>query len=135
MEPRFLLDTNICIYIREKRPEEVLRRFRKLRTGEAALSVITFGELFYGANKSAQRAAALERLRELIHVLPALPLPEAAAEAYGTIRADLEAKGAMIGNNDLWIAAHALAADLTLVSNNLREFRRVSGLRLQNWVA
>ncbi|HJZ51390.1 MAG TPA: type II toxin-antitoxin system VapC family toxin [Candidatus Acidoferrales bacterium] len=135
MEPRFLLDTNICIYIREKRPEEVLRRFRKLRAGEAALSVITFGELFYGANKSAQRAAALERLRELIHVLPALPLPEAAAEAYGTIRADLEAKGAMIGNNDLWIAAHALAADLTLVSNNLREFRRVSGLRLQNWVA
>jgi tRNA(fMet)-specific endonuclease VapC len=132
MEPRFLLDTNICIYIREKRPEEVLRRFRKLRAGEAALSVITFGELFYGANKSAQRAAALERLRELIHVLPALPLPEAAAEAYGTIRADLEAKGAMIGNNDLWIAAHALAADLTLVSNNLREFRRVSGLRLQN---
>lgn len=135
MEPRFLLDTNICIYIREKRPEEVLRRFRKLRAGEAALSVITFGELLYGANKSAQRAAALERLRELIHVLPALPLPEAAAEAYGTIRADLEAKGAMIGNNDLWIAAHALAADLTLVSNNLREFRRVSGLRLQNWVA
>jgi len=135
MEPRFLLDTNICIYIREKRPEEVLRRFRKLRAGEAALSAITFGELLYGANKSAQRAAALERLRELIHVLPALPLPEAAAEAYGTIRADLEAKGAMIGNNDLWIAAHALAADLTLVSNNLREFRRVSGLRLQNWVA
>lgn len=135
MEPRFLLDTNICIYIREKRPEEVLRRFRKLRAGEAALSVITFGELLYGANKSAQRAAALERLRELIHVLPALPLPEAAAEAYGTIRADLEAKGAMIGNNDLWIAAHALAADLTLVSNKLREFRRVSGLRLQNWVA
>jgi tRNA(fMet)-specific endonuclease VapC len=135
MEPRFLLDTNICIYIREKRPEEVLRRFRKLRAGEAVLSVITLGELLYGANKSAQRAAALERLRELIHVLPALPLPEAAAEAYGTIRADLEAKGAMIGNNDLWIAAHALAADLTLVSNNLRELRRVSGLRLQNWAA
>jgi tRNA(fMet)-specific endonuclease VapC len=135
MEPRFLLDTNVCIYIREKRPEEVLRRFRKLRAGEAVLSVITFGELLCDANKSAQRAAALERLRELIHVLPALPLPEAAAEAYGTIRADLEAKGAMIGNNDLWIAAHALAADLTLVSNNLREFRRVSGLRLQNWVA
>jgi tRNA(fMet)-specific endonuclease VapC len=135
MEPRFLLDTNICIYIREKRPEGVLRRFRKLRAGEGALSAITFGELLYRANKSAQRAAALERLRELIHVLPALPLPQAAAEAYGTIRADLEAKGAMIGNNDLWIAAHALAADLTLVSNNLREFRRVSGLRLQNWVA
>lgn len=135
MEPRFLLDTNICIYIRQEQPAEVLRRFRKLRPGEAALSVITFGELLDGANKSVQRAAALERLRELVHLLPALPLPETAAEAYGTIRADLEAKGKMIGNNDLWIAAHALASDLTLVSNNLREFRRVRGLKLQNWVA
>lgn len=135
MEPRFLLDTNICIYIRQKQPEEVLRRFRKLRPGEAALSVITFGELLYGANKSSQRTAALERLNELVHLLPALPLPEAAGEAYGVIRADLEAKGKMIGNNDVWIAAHALASDLTLVSNNLREFRRVRGLRLQNWVA
>ncbi len=134
MEPRFLLDTNICIYIRQKQPEEVLRRFSKLRPGEAALSVITFGELLYGAHKSVQRAAALERLRELVRLLPALPLPETAAEAYGTIRADLEAKGEMIGNNDLWIAAHALAADLTLVSNNLREFRRVRGLKSQNWV-
>lgn len=78
MEPRFLLDTNICIYIRQKQPEEVLRRFRKLRPGEAALSVITFGELLYGANKSSQRTAALERLNELVHLLPALPLPEAA---------------------------------------------------------
>ncbi len=134
MEPRFLLDTNICIYIRQKQPEEVLRRFSKLRPGEAALSVITFGELLYGAHKSVQRAAALERLRELVRLLPALPLPETATEAYGTIRADLEAKGEMIGNNDLWIAAHALAADLTLVSNNLREFRRVRGLKSQNWV-
>lgn len=65
MEPRFLLDTNICIYIRQKQPEEVLRRFSKLRPGEAALSVITFGELLYGAHKSVQRAAALERLRSL----------------------------------------------------------------------
>ena len=81
MEPRFLLDTNICLYIRQKRPEEVLRRFRKLRPGEAALSVITYGELLNGAAKSRQRVAALERLRELVHVLPALSLPESAAEA------------------------------------------------------
>ncbi|MGA7852292.1 MAG: type II toxin-antitoxin system VapC family toxin [Candidatus Acidiferrales bacterium] len=135
MEPRFLLDTDICIYIRQEQPEEVLRRFRKLRPGEAAVSVITFGELLYGANKSTQRAAALERLREFVDLLPALPMPEAAAEAYGAIRADLEAKGKMIGNNDLWIAAHALASDLTLVSNNIQEFRRVHGLKLQNWVA
>jgi len=133
MEPRYLLDTNICIYIRQKRPEEVLRRFRKLRPGEAGLSVITYGELLYGAAKSEQRVAALERLRELVLLLPALALPESAAETYGTIRAELESKGEMIGNNDLWIAAHAVAAGLTLVTNNEREFRRVRGLKIQNW--
>ena len=135
MDPRYLLDTNICIYIRQSKPEQVLRRFRKLRPGEAALSVITYGELLYGAAKSAQRAAALERLRELVQLLPALPLPEAAAESYGTIRADLESKGEMIGNNDLWIAAHALAADLILVTNNVKEFARVPKLKIENWVS
>jgi tRNA(fMet)-specific endonuclease VapC len=135
MEPRYLLDTNICIYIRQKRPEEVLRRFRKLRPGEAALSVITYGELLYGAAKSAQRVLALERLRELVTLLPALSLPETAAEAYGAIRTELETKGEMIGNNDLWIAAHAVVAGLTLVTNNESEFRRVRGLKIQNWAA
>jgi len=135
MEPRYLLDTNICIYIRQKRPEEVLRRFRKLRPGEAALSVITYGELLYGAAKSAHKAAALQRLNELGHFLPALSLPETAAEAYGSIRADLELKGEMIGNNDLWIASHALAAELILVTNNEREFRRVRHLKVENWAA
>jgi tRNA(fMet)-specific endonuclease VapC len=133
MEPRYLLDTNICIYIRQKRPEEVLRRFRKLRLGEAVLSVITYGELLYGAAKSEQRVEGLERLRELVHFLPALSLPETAAEAYGTIRAELESKGELIRNNDLWIAAHAVAEGLTLVTNNEREFRRVRGLKIQNW--
>jgi tRNA(fMet)-specific endonuclease VapC len=133
MEARYLLDTNICIYIRRKKPEEVLRRFRTLRPGEAVLSVITFGELVYGAEKSAQRGAALELLRELAQVLPMQGLPETAAESYGTIRAELERKGEMIGNNDLWIAAHAKAAGLTLVTNNEREFRRVRGLKVQNW--
>jgi tRNA(fMet)-specific endonuclease VapC len=135
MEPRFLLDTNICIYIRQERPEPVLRRFRKLRAGEAALSVITYGELLYGAAKSAQRAAALDQLRELMHWLPALPLPETAAEAYGAARYELASKGEMIGNNDLWIAAHAVASGLTLVTNNEKEFRRVRGLKIQNWAA
>ncbi len=133
MEARFLLDTNICIYIRRKKPEEVLRRFRALKAGEAALSVITFGELVYGAEKSAQRVAALELLRELARVLPVMGLPETAADAYGTIRAELERKGQLIGNNDLWIAAHAKAAGLTLVTNNERKFRRVRGLRVENW--
>ena len=135
MEPHYLLDTNICIYIRKKRPEEVLRRFRKLRPGEAVLSVITYGELLYGAMKSEQRLTAMEQLRELLTLLPALALPETAAEAYGKIRAELESKGEMIGNNDLWIAAHAVAAGLILVTNNEREFRRVREVKVQNWAA
>jgi tRNA(fMet)-specific endonuclease VapC len=133
MEARFLLDTNICIYIRRKKPQEVLQRFRGLKQGEAVLSVITFGELVYGAEKSAQQAAALELLRELAQVLPVMGLPETVADAYGTMRAELERKGQMIGNNDLWIAAHAKAAGLTLVTNNEREFRRVRGLKVENW--
>jgi tRNA(fMet)-specific endonuclease VapC len=133
METRYLLDTGICIYIRQQRPEAVLSRFRKLRPGEAALSIITYGELLYGAAKSAQRTLALERLRELVHFLPALALPENAGEAYGAIRAELESKGQMIGNTDLWIAAHALTIGLTLVTNNQKEFQRVSGLKVQNW--
>jgi len=135
MEPRFLLDTNICIYIRQQRSPELLRHFEKLRPGEAALSVITFGELWYGAEKSAQRAAALERLRELAQLLPVLPLPEATADAYGKTRAELESKGLMIGNNDLWIASHAVAAGMVLVTNSEREFRRVRGLKIENWAA
>jgi tRNA(fMet)-specific endonuclease VapC len=133
MEPRYLLDTNICIYIRQKKPEQVLRRFRRLRPGEAVLSVITYGELLYGATKSVYRTEALERLRELVHLLPAVAMPENAAETYGAMRAELESNGEMIGNNDLWIAAHAVAAGLTLVTNNEKEFRRVRGLKLQNW--
>jgi tRNA(fMet)-specific endonuclease VapC len=133
VEPLYLLDTNIVIYIRQKRPEDLLRRFQKLREGEAAISVITYGELMYGAQKSGQRAAAMERLQEVVLLLPALPLPETAAASYGKIRAELEAKGEMIGNNDLWIAAHALAADLVLVTNDEKAFRRVRGLKIQNW--
>jgi tRNA(fMet)-specific endonuclease VapC len=133
MEPHYLLDTNICTYIRQKRPEALLRRFEKLRPGEAAISVITYGELLYGAGKSVHRTRALERLQEFVVLLPAFPLPESAAEQYGKIRAALESKGEIIGNNDLWIAAHALTAGLILVTNNDREFRRVRGLKIQNW--
>ena len=133
MDTRFLLDTNICIYIRQQKPQQVLRRFSDLRAGEAAISVITYGELVFGANRSRQRVAALERLIELVNLLPALPLPETAGQTYGTIRAELASRGEMIGNNDLWIAAHAMAAGLTLVTNNEREFQRIAALKLQNW--
>ncbi|HTT83020.1 MAG TPA: type II toxin-antitoxin system VapC family toxin [Rhizomicrobium sp.] len=133
MPVRYILDTNICIYIRSRRPPNIRTRFERLGTGEAALSVITYGELLYGAEKSMDRALAMKRLEELAALIPVLSLPDRAAEAYGTIRAQLEKKGHMIGNNDLWIAAHVRAAGLTLVTNNEREFRRVPGLKLENW--
>jgi tRNA(fMet)-specific endonuclease VapC len=131
--PRYLLDTNICIYIRRQQPHEVLARFQKIRPGAAVISVITYGELLFGAEKSANRARALQLLEELISVLPVLALPREAASAYGAIRASLQARGETIGNNDLWIAAHAKAAGITMVTNNEKEFRRIAGLKVQNW--
>jgi predicted nucleic acid-binding protein len=89
-----------------------------LQPGEAVLSVITYGELLYRVAKSGRTGAAILTLQRLIQIIPLLPLPEAAASAYGTIRADLETRGKVIGNNDLWIAAHAMAAGLILVTNN-----------------
>jgi tRNA(fMet)-specific endonuclease VapC len=134
MDARFLLDTNTCIYIRQRQPLRVLERFRQLTSGEAVLSVVTYGELLYGAEKSQIPARAFKILEEFIGMVQVLPLPIGAANTYGTIRAALEVKGQIIGTNDLWIAAHAKTAELTLVTNNEREFRRVSGLRIENWI-
>jgi tRNA(fMet)-specific endonuclease VapC len=133
MSARFMLDTNICIYLRQNRPPEVTTRFCRMHHGDAVLSVITYAELCYGAERSQRRAQALEYLGQLIALLPVIPLPEQAATAHGQIRAALETRGEMIGGNDLWIAAHAKSAGLTLVTNNEREFQRVPGLKLQNW--
>ena len=133
MAVRFLLDTNICNYIRRQRPPAVLARFRQLQLGEAVLSVITYGELVYGAEKSQFREQARRQLAELAALLPVMELPMRAGEFYGSIRAALAAEGGMIGNNDLWIAAHARTAGLILVTNNEREFRRIQGLEIQNW--
>ena len=135
MRARYLLDTNICIYIQRQKPEEVLARFQKLKPGDAAISVITWGELLYGAEKSQQRKKALQLLEEFKTLVPVLPIPEDAGKTYGAIRASLESQGKPIGNNDLWIAAHAKAATLTIATNNEQEFQRVQGLKVQNWVA
>jgi tRNA(fMet)-specific endonuclease VapC len=135
MAARFLLDTNICIYIQRQRPANVLTRFQKLEPGDAAISVITWGELLYGAEKSKQRRKALELLAEFKTFVPVLPIPETAGNTYGIIQATLESQGQSIGNNDLWIAAHAKAAGLTVVTNNEREFRRIAGLKVQNWIS
>jgi tRNA(fMet)-specific endonuclease VapC len=133
MNALYLLDTNICIYIQRQRPEKVLARFQKLEPGDAAISVITWGELLYGVEKSKQRKKALQLLEEFKTFVPVLPIPETAGYTYGIIRAALESRGKSIGNNDLWIAAHAKAADLTIVTNNEREFQRIPSLKVQNW--
>ncbi len=133
MTVRYLLDTNICIYIQRERPPAVLAKFRSLRRGEVAISIITLGELYFGAFKSQHRQRALDAIEELSTLTPALELPLAAGRHYGDIRAQLNAQGQPIGGNDLWIAAHALAADLILVSNNTREFERIPQLKLENW--
>jgi len=135
MAARFLLDTNICIYIQRQRPGNVLERFQKLEPGDAAISVITWGELLYGAEKSKQRKKVLQLLAEFKTFVAFLPISENAGNTYGIFRAALEAHGQPVGNNDLWIAAHAKAAGLTIVTNNEREFRRIPGLKVQNWVA
>ena len=132
METHFLLDSNIVIYIRQKHPEAVVRRFARLRPGEAAISVIAFGELIYGAIKSSQRESGLARLRELSDALAVLPLPEKAAETYGLIRADLASRGELIGNNDLWIAALCRQHSLPLLSRD-RHFDLVGGIRRAGW--
>lgn len=134
MPLRYLLDTNICIYIAKHRPQKVLERFQRLQPGDAAMSVITHGELQYGACKSRYRNETQKILEELASLIPVLALNEDASGCYGKIRAELEKSGQVIGNNDLWIASHALALGVALVTNNENEFRRVRGLVIRNWV-
>ena len=130
---RWLLDTNVLIQIRRHRPESVMARFRTLSVGSVGMSVITFGELRYGLEKSGDPRAT-ETLAALADLVPVLELGPEAGVHYGTIRATLAREGRIIGNNDLWIAAHALALGVPLVSNNTREFARVPGLKLENWI-
>lgn len=132
--PRYLLDTNICIYIKNHRPAEVLARFTKLPPGKVAMSVITYGELCFGAEKSSKPKETQHILAQLIGLIPVLPLDETVSAHYGKIRQHLQASGKPIGNNDLWIASHALAHKLILVTKNVVEFERVPGLRIENWV-
>jgi tRNA(fMet)-specific endonuclease VapC len=133
MKTRYMLDTNICIYIAKHQPPEVRARFERLKPGQLVMSAVTYGELCYGANKSNQRARALTLLDELIQNIPVEDFTSTAAQAYGEIRATLEKQGRIIGNNDLWIGAHAKALNVTLATNNEREFKRIAGLSVENW--
>ena len=134
MMARYLIDTNICIYISKRHPPEVLERFKHLQVGAVAMSLITYGELRYGAEKSRYHEQALEKLAGLVELVPVLPMDPNVGQHYGSVRNVLARSGTPIGANDLWIAAHASAEGLVLVSNNLKEFSRVEGLKTENWV-
>lgn len=129
---RFLLDTNICIYIINRRPPGVFAHFEGLRLGEVAISSITGAELDSGVAKSGS-SRNRDALSKFLAPLEIRPFDEAAMRAYGPLRAGLDRAGTPIGALDLLIAAHALSLECTLVTNNLREFQRVPGLCLANW--
>jgi tRNA(fMet)-specific endonuclease VapC len=130
---RHLLDTNTCIYLINRRPAKVFERFAGRHIGEIAISSITGAELAFGVAKSVSRRNQ-QALDKFLAPLDILPFDETAMRRYGVLRSDLERRGTPIGTLDLLIAAHALALNATLVSNNLREFQRVEGLALQNWL-
>ena len=131
---RYLLDTNICIYIAKGHPLAVRDRFDRHTLHDLAMSTITLGELRFGAEKSQARERAMATIEQLAEMIQVCPLPVAAGEHYGDIRATLQKQGQPIGNNDLWLAAHARAEGWILVTNNTREFERVPSLRVENWV-
>lgn len=131
---KFMLDTNIVIYVIKRRPIEVMGIFNE-NAGRMAISAITLSELFYGAERSAKVAQNLAVVEEFASLLEVLPYTAKASQHYGAIRSALEKVGRTIGVNDLHIAAHARSEGLTLVTNNLGEFERVPGLLAENWVA
>lgn len=130
---QFMLDTNICIYINKKRPLKLLERFNAA-TGHVCISTITCGELYFGAEKSERKTENYEALERFFGRMEVLPFSKEAASHYAQIRTQLQKSGEIIGPHDMLIGAHARSEGLTLVTNNEREFRRISGLRVENWI-
>jgi tRNA(fMet)-specific endonuclease VapC len=130
---KYLLDTNIVIYVLKRRPKEVLDIFNA-NASRMAISSITLSELMYGAEKSLNTDKNLEAVEEFVSHLEVLPYDAKASQHYGQIKAALEKKGQIISENDIHIAAHAISHGLILVSNNVREFKQVPNLALENWV-
>lgn len=130
---KYLLDTNIVIYVIKRRPIEVLATFNR-HQGQMAISSITLAELIYGAEKSLKTEQNLFQIEDFVSRLEVLDYGTKAAAHYGDIRATLEKQGLLIGANDLHIAAHGRSEGLVVVTNNLKEFQRVEGLRTENWV-
>lgn len=131
---KYLLDTNICIYVIKRRPVEVLTKFNNA-AGYLAISSITLAELLHGVEKSQHLNKNLQAVEDFCSRLDVISYDDKAAAHYGEIRAELERAGTPIGVNDLHIAAHARSLGTTLVTNNIKEFARVDGLRVRNWLA
>jgi tRNA(fMet)-specific endonuclease VapC len=131
---KYLLDTNICIYLIKHHPPAVRKHFERLVPGDVGISSITLAELEHGVAKSRFPEKNRAALMQFVLPLEILAFNAEAALAYGHVRADLENRGGPIGALDLLIAAQALELAVVLVTNNLREFRRVRGLRVENWV-
>jgi tRNA(fMet)-specific endonuclease VapC len=130
---RYMLDTNICIYVIKNRPEGLRERFNKF-ADQLCISAVTLAEIIYGAEKSARQIENIKVVEQFAARLDVLPFGERAATHYGQIRADLERAGHPIGLHDMMIGGHARSEGLTLVSNNVREFQHIEGLRIDNWV-
>jgi len=129
-----MLDTDSCIYIIRQKAHAIRERFEACAVGDIGISAITLSELEYGAEKTSQPKRNREALGQFIEALDIAPFDRQAAFQYGQIRVHLENKGQRIGGMDLLIAAHARSLGVTLVTNNEREFKRVPGLRVENWM-
>lgn len=131
---KYMLDTNICIYIIKKRPVQVLQTLQTKNIGDIYISSITLAELEYGVEKSVQKVKNQLALAEFLAPIEVINFNDTAAKKFGEIRAFLESKGKVIGPFDLQIAAHALSEGLILVTNNVKEFKRVPDLKIENWI-
>ncbi|GHV05878.1 twitching motility protein PilT [Campylobacterota bacterium] len=130
----YLLDSNICIYIVNKRPITVVNRLEKYQPSEIKISSITVAEMEYGASKSKNRTRNREALIKFLSPFEILHFDIKDAEIYGIIRAELELRGEIIGPYDMQLAAQAIRGNYTLVTNNTKEFCRIKQLKLENWV-
>ena len=131
---RFMLDSDICIYLIKGKPPQVLSRLKAFNPGDVSLSSVTLSELEYGVAKSSKPQQNRDALDAFLAPLEILPFNGEAAYRYGQIRAYLEKEGMLIGAMDMLIGAHAVSASITLVTNNIKEFGRIPGLHLENWL-
>lgn len=131
---KFMLDTNICIYIIKRKPSNVIERFIQTEISQIGISSITLSELSYGVSKSSKPEQNQLALAQFIAPLEIMPYGDEAAQYYGDLRTHLEKQGTPIGSLDMLIAAHALSIGCTLVTNNEKEFIRIPNLKIDNWV-